>query len=61
MEQFLIEEPYGGVPLGAEATVAVPQYEIEAERNPHEDRPAVSDAWRGWVPFSRSRRQARPE
>jgi hypothetical protein len=52
MEQSLIEETYGGVPLGAEAAVVVPQYAMEAERNRNEDRPApvtlsASDAWRG--------------
>jgi hypothetical protein len=49
MEQSLIEATYGGVPLGEEAAVVVPQYEMEAERNEDEARPAApsSDAWRG--------------
>jgi hypothetical protein len=52
MEQSLIEEAYGGVPLGAEAAVVVPQAAIETAGIPHEDRPAsvtfsASDAWRG--------------
>jgi hypothetical protein len=46
MEQLLNEEPYGGVPLGAEAAVVVPQFVEQAERSDDENHPAL-DAWRG--------------
>lgn len=46
MEQSLIEETYGGVPLGAEAAVVVPQFAVEAERSDDENQPSL-DAWRG--------------
>ena len=46
MEQLLNEAPYGGVPLGEEAAVVVPQFAVEAERSDDENHPAL-DAWRG--------------